>query len=62
VAHKAGYKVVQENNAGKLGIELNKLGEQGWKPILMSATHAVVGPAGQGHLITTVILEHQLGA
>jgi hypothetical protein len=61
VAHKAEYKIIQENSEGKLTAQLNQLGMSGWKPILMTTVHAVV-VAGQGHVITTVILEHVLGS
>ncbi|HTQ59590.1 MAG TPA: hypothetical protein VMI32_05175 [Candidatus Solibacter sp.] len=60
MAHKAEYRVIQENNEGKLTAQLNQLGLSGWKPILMTTIHAVVRD-GQGHVITTVILEHTLG-
>ena len=61
MAHKAEYKVVQQNNQAQLGVELNKLGMAGWKPILMTTVHAA-NEAGVGHVITTVILEHIPGA
>jgi hypothetical protein len=58
---KAEYKVIQGNNANQLSVELNVLGQSGWKPILMTTTHAPVTPTGQGHLVITVILEHVPG-
>jgi hypothetical protein len=61
VAHKAEYKVIQHNNVAMLTTELHQLGESGWKPILMTTVHAVV-VAGQGHVITTVVLEHERGS
>jgi hypothetical protein len=48
MTQKADYKVIQENNAANLPVELNQLGMQGWKPVLLSTLHAAVGPAGQG--------------
>lgn len=61
MAQRAEYKVLQENNANQLQSKLNGEAASGWKPILMTTTHAAVGPGGQGHLIITVILEHVLG-
>ncbi len=52
------YKVISENNPAQLGVQLNQLGQSGWKPILMTTIHAA-GPAGVGNVITTVILEHE---
>jgi len=60
VAHKAEYKVIQANSEAQLMTALNQWGAAGYKPILMTTIHAVV-VAGQGNLVTTVILEHLLG-
>jgi len=56
MARTAEYKVLQENNATKLGAELNGLAAQGWQPILMTSVSSRPG------VITTVILEHVLGS
>jgi hypothetical protein len=61
MAHKAEYKVIQQNNHAHLSMELNKLGLEGWKPILMTTVHAA-NAAGVGNVIVTVILEHTVGA
>jgi hypothetical protein len=53
--HK-GYKVLQHNNHQQLTVELNQLGMDGWKPILISTVQA--GGAG---VIITVIVEHENG-
>jgi len=62
MAQKAEYKMIQQNNIAAIQGELNMLSQSGWKPILMTTVHAVVGPGGQGHLVTTVILEHVIGS
>jgi hypothetical protein len=60
MSNRHEYKVLSANNPAHLGVELNQLGLEGWKPILMSAAHASGVPAGISHVIITVILEHDL--
>ena len=60
MAQKAEYRAIAAESPVKLTGLLAPLAADGWKPILM--TTAVVGPAGQGNVITTVILEHLLGS
>ncbi len=62
MAQKAEYKIIQQGNTAAIQGELNVLSQSGWKPILMTTTHAPVTPSGQGNLVTTVILEHVLGS
>jgi len=57
VKQKAEYKVIAAESPVKLTGLLAPLAADGWKPILMTT---VLGPAGQGNIITTVILEHLL--
>jgi hypothetical protein len=62
MAHKAGYKVIQKNNHEQLSIELNQLGLDGWKPILLSTVLQPTPPiVGGANIIITVILEHENG-
>ena len=53
------YKVISENNPAQLGVQLNQLGQSGWKPILLSTVHAAGGAGGVGNIVITVILEHE---
>jgi hypothetical protein len=58
---KREYKVLQGNNANQLSVELNQLGISGWKVVELSTTQAMIQQAGTGHIIITVILEHEIG-
>ncbi len=61
MAQNAEYKAVQVATAIQLNAELAQAALHGYKPILMTTTHAPVGPSGTGNLVITVILEHKLG-
>jgi hypothetical protein len=56
----AEYKVIQTATAMQMTGELTQLALHGWKPILMTTTHAA-GAAGIGNIVITVIVEHVLG-
>lgn len=61
MAIKREYKVLQGNNANQLSVEVNQLGMSGWKVVQLSTTQAMVQQAGTGHIIITIILEHEGG-
>ncbi|HEU0049879.1 MAG TPA: hypothetical protein VFQ43_19985 [Nitrososphaera sp.] len=61
MATKREYKVIQSNNPNQLNGELNQLGMSGWRVVQLSTTQAMVQQVGTGHIVITVILEHETG-
>lgn len=58
---KREYKVIQSNNPNQLNAELNQLGMSGWEVVQLSTTQAMIQQVGTGHIVITVILEHEMG-